>query len=279
MPDTQLKAGVPTEHLEWIGHYIVDKKPDVLVLIGDWADMPSLSRYDRGKKSYEGRTYRADILAANDGLQKMMAPIQAEMERLQRRRKAHWNLRKVVTLGNHEARINRAVEDAREWEHTISTEDIHFKQWGFEVYPYQQPVEIDGVTYCHNYPAGQKGQPISTARALLTKLHQTCIAGHMQGRDIAYAKKANGDRMTAIIAGSCYLHDEAYLGPQGNNVWRGLGVLHQVDNGQCDEMFVSLKFLKDWYARRPAPPKARAHWFKTKAQETPEEAGLVLKGT
>ncbi len=264
VPDCQLKPGVPTEHLEWIGEYIVAKRPDVLVIIGDWADMSSLSRYDMGKKSYEGRKYTDDILAANDGLQKLMAPIARAQEKESRRRMKQWKLRKIVTLGNHEDRINRAVEDARQWEDKISIDDIHFKQLGFEVYPFLQQVEVDGVTYCHYFPSGPKGQPIGTARSLLTKLHQSCFAGHLQGRDIAYGKRANGQRITGIICGSCYLHDEAYLGPQGNNVWRGIYVLHEVEDGVFDEMPVSLRFLKQWYEKKPGPRKATGRPFQAK---------------
>ena len=31
IPDTQVKPGVNTSHLEWCGKYIVDSKPDVIV--------------------------------------------------------------------------------------------------------------------------------------------------------------------------------------------------------------------------------------------------------
>jgi hypothetical protein len=50
IPDVQAKEGVPFDHLDWIGRFIVDKKPDVIIQAGDFADMPSLSSYDRGKK-------------------------------------------------------------------------------------------------------------------------------------------------------------------------------------------------------------------------------------
>lgn len=250
IPDVQLKPGVPTEHLDWIAQYIVDKKPDVLVIIGDWADMPSLSSYDVGTKSFEGRKYRDDILAANDGLQKLMAPIEAEMERIKRRRLKRWNLRKIVTLGNHEHRISRAVETDRKLEGLISVEDLFFKQFGFEVYPFLEVVEVDGVVYSHYFCSGVMGRPITSARALLTKLHQSCFAGHQQERDIAYGKRANGQRITGIIAGCCYLHDEAYLNPQTNNVWRGLYVLNEVEGGTFDEMPVSLRFLQTRYGKQ-----------------------------
>ena len=66
--DTQVKPGISLAYLSWIGKYIVDKRPDVIVMIGDFADMPSLSSYDTGKKSFEGRTYKADIRAAIKGM-------------------------------------------------------------------------------------------------------------------------------------------------------------------------------------------------------------------
>lgn len=250
IPDLQLKPGVPTQHIEWIARYIVDKKPDVLVIIGDWADMPSLSSYDVGKKSFEGRTYREDILAANDGLQRLMAPIEQEIKRRLDKHRTRWNLRKIVTLGNHENRINVAIESDRKLDGLISTDDLFFKQFGFEVYPFLQPVVVDGVVYCHYFSSGVMGRPITTARSLLTKLHQSCFAGHQQDRDIAYGKRADGARITGIICGSCYLHDEEYLNPQTNNVWKGLYVLHEVNNGSFDEMPVSLRFLEERYGKK-----------------------------
>jgi hypothetical protein len=247
LPDFQIRPGVPTEHIEWIAQYIIDKRPDTLIIIGDWADMPSLSSYDVGKKSFEGRTYREDILAANDALQRLMAPIEAEIKRREVFHRVRWNLRKIVTLGNHEDRINRAIEEDRKLDGLISTDDIFFKQFGFEVYPFLQPVTVDGVVYCHYFSSGVMGRPITTARSLLTKLHQSCFAGHQQDRDIAYGRRADGSRITGIIAGSCYLHDEGYLNPQTNSVWRGLYVLHEVNNGSFDEMPVSLGFLRERY--------------------------------
>ena len=68
IPDTQVKPDVDLSYLEWIGQYIVEKQPDVLIQIGDFADMPSLSSYDVGKKSFEGRRYKDDIKAAVEGM-------------------------------------------------------------------------------------------------------------------------------------------------------------------------------------------------------------------
>lgn len=250
IPDVQLKPGASTDHIRWIAEYIVDKRPDVIVIIGDWADMPSLSSYDVGKKSFEGRTYRDDILAANDGLQILMAPIKAEIERREKNHRTRWNPRLIVTLGNHEHRINRAVEDDRKLEGLISTDDLFFKQWGFEVYPFLEPVVVDGVAYAHYFCSGIMGRPITTARATLTKKHMSCVAGHLPGFDIATDYRADGTRITALIAGSAYPYDLDYLNPQTNEHWRGIVALHEVVNGSFDQMPVSLRFLRERYERR-----------------------------
>src|SRR4051812_29162536 len=36
IPDCQVKPGVRTDHMDWIGNFIVEKKPDVIVNIGDF---------------------------------------------------------------------------------------------------------------------------------------------------------------------------------------------------------------------------------------------------
>src|SRR4030067_1514270 len=74
-PDTQCKKGVPLNHLTAAGNYIAEHKPNVIINIGDHFDMPSLSSYDKGTKSFEGRRYRDDIDAGNAGLDLLMAPI------------------------------------------------------------------------------------------------------------------------------------------------------------------------------------------------------------
>jgi len=69
IPDCQVKPGQSVKYLENIGKYIAEKQPEVIVCIGDFADMPSLSSYDVGKKSFEGRTYKADVKAVHKGME------------------------------------------------------------------------------------------------------------------------------------------------------------------------------------------------------------------
>lgn len=247
IPDTQVKPDSNLDHLMWAGKYAAAMKPDVIVHIGDHYDMESLSSYDKGKKSFEGRRYTRDIQWGNEGMSAFMEPIIEEQARLSRMHRKRWSPRLVFTTGNHEYRIDRAIENDAMLEGLISYDDFNLADYGWEVHPFLEVVTIDGVCYSHYFTSGVMGRPVTSARALLTKKHQSCVMGHVQDRDIAFAKRADGTSMTGIFAGIYYQHDEEYLNPQTNQSWRGIWVLNEVQDGQFDELPVSINYLRRKY--------------------------------
>lgn len=247
IPDCQVKPGVDLSYLTWVGQYIADKQPDVIINIGDFADMPSLSSYDVGKKSFEGRRYKHDIEVTRYAMDKLLAPLRELNEQQRRAKQKQYRPRMVLTLGNHEERIARAIESDPKLDGTIGLNDLGYTEAGWEVFDYLSPVVIDGVVYCHFFTSGVMGRPVTSAAALLNKRHMSAVMGHVQQRQIAYANRADGRQITGLFSGCCYLHDEDYLGAQGNNYWRGIWMLHEVEDGQFDEMPVSLKYLRKKY--------------------------------
>jgi len=245
IPDTQVKDGVGTEHLRWAGEYLAEKKPDVIIHIGDHWDMPSLSSYDRGTKSFEGRRYTKDIEAGNLAMDVFLKPIKEEQSRIKRNKHKQWKPRMVFTMGNHENRINRAIESDAILEGVIGTTDFNLEDW--EVHDFLEPVFIEGVGFCHYFTSGVMGRPVSSARAMVTKKMQSTVMGHVQDKDIAYARRADGKSVTGIFAGIFYQHDEAYLGSQGNASWRGIWMLNEVNDGAFDEMPISMNYLERKY--------------------------------
>lgn len=248
LPDVQAKPGVDFTYLKRIGMYAVEKKPDVILCIGDFADMESLSSYDKGKRSFEGRRFTKDIEAAKDAMCAFLTPMWEYNAAKKKNRHPQYKPRMVMCLGNHEDRINRAVNEDSKLHGLISVEQsLEYQVDGWEVHPFLEVVEIGGVAFSHYFCTGAMGRPASSAQAQLNKKHQSCVAGHQQGLQIATGFRAGGQMLTSIIAGSCYEHDEDYLGPQGNKHWRGFIMLHDVQDGQFDPMFVSLKFINQKY--------------------------------
>jgi hypothetical protein len=235
IPDVQSKPGVSSKFLTNVGRYIAEKEPDVVICLGDFADMPSLSSYDKGKKAFEGRRYKNDIGAARGAMENLIDGFLTNPQ---------WysKVDRKMLIGNHEERILRAVNNQSELEGLISYADLPYEDW--KVHNFLDVVSVGGCAFSHYFTSGPMGRPVGTAQRLLTTKHMSCIAGHQQGRQIATAFKADGSPLTSIIAGSCYEHDEDYMGPQGNRYWRGILMMHEVKNGSYDEMFVSLPFLK-----------------------------------
>jgi len=246
IPDTQAKPGAPTDHLRWIGQYIVDQfhdQPIKIIHLGDHADMPSLSSYDKGKKSMEGRRYTEDIKAANDAWKILNAPLNEFNLNRRKTRHARWLPERHILLGNHEDRIDRAVESDAQLEGVISTDDLIYADTGWVVHPYLSPVFLDGVGYSHFWYNPMNGRPLGgTAEGRLKTLGHSFTMGHQQTY-LTAIRYVNDQQQRGLIAGACYLHDEDYKGPQGNHHWRGILIKHQVNNGAYDLMEVSLDYL------------------------------------
>lgn len=236
IPDTQVRPGVPLGHLTWAGKYLAKKRPDVIVQIGDFCDMPSLSTHnEKGSLQLEGKRYLKDV----DAVRRAMDLLMNEIGKV-----PNWNPKLVLTYGNHEDRITRTIKRDPKFEGFMSLTDLRYEDAGWECFPFLQPVTIGGVAFCHYFPSGVMGRPVTSAAQILKTLHMSAYAGHQQGRDIAYSKRADGRDMTAIISGSFYQHAEEYLSPFTNNHWRGLYILHEVKDGSFDEMAVSMSYLK-----------------------------------
>lgn len=247
LPDCQVKDGIDFTYLNKIGKYICDKRPDVIVCLGDFADMPSLSSYDVGKKAFEGRRYSKDVVAATTAQQFLLKPLFDLQEKQKRNKEKVYKPFKVMLLGNHENRIDRAINNDPKLEGLISTNDLNYNKYWDNVYPFLEVVTIDGIAFSHYFVTGVAGRPASTAAAQFRKTNMSSISGHQQGLQIHTGSRADGKRLTSIITGSCYEHDEQYLGAQGNNHWRGFLMLHEVNDGQFDLMPVSLEYISKKY--------------------------------
>jgi hypothetical protein len=246
IPDVQAKDGIPIDHLTHIGKYIVEKKPEVIVCIGDFADMPSLSSYDKGTKSFEGRRYKKDIVAARKAMDLLLAPLKEYNAHQKILKQKQYKPRMVMTLGNHEQRIERAVNLQPELDGILGYHDLPYEDW--EVIDYLTPVFIDGIQYIHFNPGPMTGKPRpGRAWSQLEKLGTSFVVGHSQVLDVATRFLPNGQQQWGIVAGACYQHDEEYKGPIGNHHWRGIIMLHRVIAGSFDPCFISLDYLRDKY--------------------------------
>lgn len=210
--------------------------------------MASLSEYDKGKKSFEGRRYKADIEAGHEGMEALLGPLQIYNKRMARNKKQQYKPRMVFLLGNHEQRILRAIEKDPTLEGTIGYEDFKLAEYGWEVHGFLDAVDIDGVYYSHYFYNPMTGKPYGgKASTRLNNIGFSFTMGHQQGKDIAEKHLANGKTLRGLVVGSFYQHDEDYKGPQGNHHFRGCIMKHEVKDGDYCLMELSLDYLmREW---------------------------------
>lgn len=243
IPDVQSKPGAQNDHMTWIGNYFIEKQPDVLVCIGDFWDMPSLSSYDKGKRAFEGRRYVHDVDAGRRAMEKLLKPIEDYNRTRKHRDRYHPEMH--FCLGNHEIRIVRTADDNPEFEGKFDIGDLGIADYGWKLHDFLKVIEIDGIEYSHYFTSGSMGRPVSSAAALLRTRQGSATMGHVQHTDIAMHPKT---QQRALFCGTCYLHDESYLGAQGNGQRRQIVMKHEVEDGRYDLMEVSLNFLQKAYS-------------------------------
>jgi hypothetical protein len=244
IPDTQVRPGVPTEHIAWAANAIVEYMPDVLVVAGDWWDMPSCSSHDEpGSLTAEGRRLSDDIAAGNEAFKLLVAPMEKEIARRADGHRRRWNPERIFLFGNHEFRMDRYINARPELVGMFSRDQMLTP--GFTRHEFLQIVERDGIWYSHYFANQKSGRNLGgSIDNRLNKIGNSFVAGHEQG--LLYGIRQFPGSLTrhGLVAGSFYLHDEEYRGVQCNGEWRGIVVMNEVQNGNFDVMPLSMTYLR-----------------------------------
>lgn len=228
-----------------LGNLLIDLKPDVVIDIGDTADMPSLSTYDKGKRDFVGRSYERDIASHNEFQDRVWHRYRRSKKKLPRR---------VRLIGNHEQRIDRALDLHPELAGAISYNHLEIERYYDDIIYYdgQTPgsISIDGVIYSHYFVSGLMGRPLSgehTAYSLLGKNYQSSTQGHSHIFDSCVRTTAEGRRLQGLVSGCFQDYDADWAGQSNRLWWRGCFIKKNVDAGSYDLEAVSLERLRKEY--------------------------------
>jgi hypothetical protein len=244
IPDTQVKPGVETSHIDWAAQAIVEYKPDVVVVLGDWWDFASLNGHEeKGSAGMENSRYQDDLDVGNDAFRRLCAPMNAEIERLRKGKRKLWTPRKVFLRGNHEDRADRVARNDPKWTGVIGSHNC--ETLDFEVHGFLDRVWIDGIIYSHYFKAPNSSRPVGgSIDARLNRIGDSFVQGHQQGFLYGNRVYPTGKIRHGLVAGSFYQHDESYKGPQDNDHFRGIVVLNEVNDGDYCIMPLTLEYLR-----------------------------------
>lgn len=252
--DVHLKPKQPLNRMKWLGRYIVDEKPDIVVQIGDFGDFESLSSYDKGKKSFEGRKYSDDIKSVIDGQIELFKPINEYNTLLRSKKLKQYKPRMVMLGGNHDqGRINRAINDDRKLEGTISVQDQRFTEFGWEYSPYKEIIELEGIYFSHHFQKGLMDSPISGNTAtlggnILKEMKDNAFQGHAHYLSIANSVLPSGRKIWGGSVGCYFEHEVDYVSKRAQQEWwRGLVMLNYYDKEIKDISLVEISTIRREY--------------------------------
>lgn len=250
IPDPHAHPDYNNERFTAVGNLIVALQPEVVVCLGDMADMPSLCSYEKGTGKFEGRRYKADIQANIDANEKLWTPLKEYNARKKANKEKQYKPYKVFLNGNHEHRITRAVNQDPILEGTIQIDDLQNHKYWDSIYSFLSVANIDGIHYSHYFTSGVLGRPISgehQAYTMLTKQHVSCTQGHTHTRDYCERTTATGKRIQAVVGGCMVDYPSDWAGPAANMWWSGVIIKHNVIDGEYDLEFMSLDHIKNNY--------------------------------
>lgn len=230
----------------WIGNLIADTKPTEVICIGDLADMVSLCTYDKGSRASFGRSYSRDIAAACEFNDRLWQPVRARKRRLPKR---------IILEGNHEHRIERALDTHPELEGTVSFNDLQYDRYYDTVIRYNGGTPgvytSNDIVFAHYLVSGSMGRPIGgehIAYSLLTKKFVSCVVGHDHRLDYCQRTRADGVRINGLCVGHSADYEADWAGHGGDQWWSGVCLLDNVDKGNYDLRCIGMHQLRKEYS-------------------------------
>lgn len=213
--------------------------------MGDAIDLESLSSYDKGKRSFHGKTYKKDLDAHLDFQERLWEPVKRTKKKLPHR---------VILEGNHENRIERALDLSPELAGTIGFDDFQFDRYYDEVIRYDGGLpgiyKRDGILFSHFFPTGVSGRPIGgerPAHMLLAKNGISTIAAHSHTLDFATRRTVADQYLNALVCGCYQDFINPWAGPVGKFWQAGIPILRNVEDGRFDFQWVSIESLRREY--------------------------------
>lgn len=239
LPDSHAHPDFNNDRFTWFGKFVHDTKPDSVVNIGDLADFPSLCFHSK-KIELENARYEADCNAAKEAQDRIFHELRKYKKKLPRM---------VWTLGNHDIRPERFVQENPIFQGKLKNEDTGYKDFPWEVYPFLEPVDIAGVDFVHYVTSGLMGRPVGgthPAWSIVKKRNKSTVVGHSHVTDYKI-DRTPGRSLMGLACGSYVDYEAGYAGP-ANDMWsRGVAVLDNVEDGLFDFSWISLSRLKKEY--------------------------------
>ena len=241
---------VSNERFDWLGRFLYDLKPDLVIDLGDGADMRSLNTYDtRYPQSIVAQSYEGDINTYNDAQERLRHPF-----KYHKRKRPFW----IGFEGNHENRIKKAIAHDPRLEgqkYGVSFGHLQTKVWFDEYHEYRNSApsiaDYCGVSYAHYFSSGNYGSATSGlhhAYTVIQNRNHSSTCGHSHKRSVYFKDSAHPNPIIGMVVGCYKGAEENWAGQANGEWWHGVVVKRELENGVYEPEFISMDRLKKQYS-------------------------------
>lgn len=241
------------ERFDVASKFILDQKPDYIILMGDFLTLNCLSAWDKDKrKRMEGKRYASEIDAGNEALDRLQYDVVQYNKRKKRNKTKQYKPVWVYIHGNHEDRLARYLEYDPTFDGTVSvSKDLKLEERGFVEVPYREWYYINGIGFTHipfNKTAPIGGVDITRKAQMVTV--SSCVFGHTHEQHLSHVHKEGMPHLQDTYNSGCFFDKkEDYVHGRVTNYWRGLSILHNWKEGRFDIDSYSLGRLERLFYR------------------------------
>jgi len=235
--DTHAHPDYDLKRFAALGQFCAEEQPDVIVQIGDWSDMVSFNTHG-SRLEHEGVRWKDDIQVTQDSLSAFMRPITRRKKKMPHR---------IVTLGNHEHRVNRWLSENPKSLGHVGIEMLGFERHGFQVFPFGREAEVAGFDFVHHLGSSTgRAAAIGSPSNGVKSVGKSTVVGHTHiAQHIPVPYK---DRTVHGIDLGCAIHkdmghSENWSHPTAHKYRRCVWVFENAADGDADFREVRLSSL------------------------------------
>jgi hypothetical protein len=250
--DCHVTDGQDLSRFDLLGEFILEHKPMIILLMGDFLTLECLSFWDRNKKKkMEGRRYNNEIKAGNEALNRMLGPLKALQRRQAKNKQRQYRPELVYLMGNHEERLTRYLDSDPTFDGLVSIEeDLKLWERGFLVLPYKSYYMVNGLHFTHiPFNKAREISSVNICRAAQDVCVGSTIFGHTHELNISNIHRAGQKHLQQILNCGCFFEEtEEYAQGHLTNYWRGVCLLDNYKEGRYDINSYSIGHLRRIYA-------------------------------
>lgn len=249
--DCHVTNGQDLSRFDVLSKFIMDERPEHIVIMGDYLTFQCLSAWDKNKRrAMEGQRYLLEMEAGNEGLDRMLKDMNEYNEKRKRNRKAQYNPELIYINGNHEDRLDRYLETEPTFDGVVGVEkDLALRERGFTFIPYRTYHWINDIGFTHipfNKVREISGVDITRKASMVTV--KSCVFGHTHELHISNSHRMGQEHLQQVSNVGCFFEEhEKYVEGRMTQYWKGVVMLDSWKEGRYDITTHSLSKMRRVY--------------------------------